>query len=80
MVFRQSEEVLASLQVLRARYADRRVLIGRDKLDAVKGIPQKLKAFDYFLQRYPEWIGKVSRRNSWHGEPHRCGLTDEVPY
>ena len=73
MVPRQSEEVLASLQVLRARYADRRVLIGRDKLDAVKGIPQKLKAFDYFLQRYPEWVGKVSRRGrlAWPAAPGR---------
>ncbi len=30
-----------------------------DRLDYIKGIPHRLRAFDRFLQTYPEWVGKV---------------------
>ncbi len=33
--------------------------MGRDRLDTIKGIPQKLQAFEDFLMSYPEWQGKV---------------------
>ncbi len=33
--------------------------MGRDRLDTIKGIPQKLLAFEDFLGRFPEWQGKA---------------------
>jgi trehalose 6-phosphate synthase/phosphatase len=40
-------------------YADKKVIVGRDRLDSVRGVAQKLQAFEMFLERYPEWRGKV---------------------
>ncbi|KAI0316381.1 trehalose-6-phosphate phosphatase [Amylostereum chailletii] len=40
-------------------YSGKKIIIGRDKLDVVKGIVQKLRAFEKLLHDYPEWIGKV---------------------
>ncbi|KAI8902469.1 glycosyltransferase family 20-domain-containing protein [Globomyces pollinis-pini] len=46
-----------------ARYREKfqgvKVLIGVDRLDYIKGVPQKLHAYDLFLSRHPEWIEKV---------------------
>ncbi|RKP13453.1 glycosyltransferase family 20-domain-containing protein [Piptocephalis cylindrospora] len=44
---------------LREKYAGYRVVVGRDKLDASKGVKQKFEAFETFLEMYPEWVGKV---------------------
>jgi Glycosyltransferase family 20 len=35
------------------------VMLGVDRLDMIKGIPQKLLAFEKFLEEHPEWRGKV---------------------
>lgn len=34
-------------------------MVGVDRLDYIKGVPQKLHAFEVFLTDHPEWIGKV---------------------
>ena len=34
-------------------------MIGVDRLDYVKGIPQKLRAFEIFLTSHPELVGSV---------------------
>lgn len=34
-------------------------MVGVDRMDYLKGVPQKLHAFDAFLTKYPEWVGKV---------------------
>ena len=47
------------LESLRKLYAGKKIIIGRDKLDVVKGIVQKLRAFEKLLHDYPEWRGKV---------------------
>ena len=39
--------------------ASRRMVIGVDRLDYTKGIPDRLRAFDRFLKRYPEWRERV---------------------
>lgn len=36
-------------------------MLGVDRLDMIKGIPQKLLAFEKFLEENPDWINKVSR-------------------
>jgi trehalose 6-phosphate synthase len=38
----------------------RALIIGVDRLDYSKGIPQRLSAFERFLQTLPDWRGKVT--------------------
>lgn len=38
----------------------KKLIISIDKLDYTKGIPQRMRAFERFLQTYPEYQGKVS--------------------
>lgn len=45
---------------LEARFEGKKLLVGVDRLDYIKGVPHKLYAFDLFLQRYPEFQGKVT--------------------
>jgi trehalose 6-phosphate synthase len=52
----QSEETTALLRSLEGR----RLIIGVDRLDYTKGIPERLEAFALLLQTFPEWRGKVS--------------------
>ena len=35
-------------------------MVGVDRLDYIKGVPQKLHALELFLTQHPEWIGKAS--------------------
>ena len=41
-------------EMMRAQYARRRLLLGIDRLDYSKGLPQRLKAFQTLLAEYPE--------------------------
>jgi trehalose 6-phosphate synthase len=45
---------------LRDQLAPRRVLLGVDRLDYAKGIPERLLAFERLLERYPQWQRKVT--------------------
>ncbi|KAH9916960.1 trehalose 6-phosphate phosphatase [Epithele typhae] len=47
------------LEALRTLYEGKKIIVGRDKLDVVKGVVQKLRAFEKLLQDYPQWIGNV---------------------
>ena len=38
----------------------RRLILGVDRLDFTKGIPERILAYEDFLRRYPEWRKKVS--------------------
>ena len=35
------------------------MILGVDRLDTIKGIPQKYQAFEKFLEENAEWRGKV---------------------
>ena len=39
------------------------MIVGVDRLDYIKGVPQKLHALELFLTQHPEWIGKVRYMN-----------------
>jgi trehalose 6-phosphate synthase len=39
---------------------NRRMILGVDRLDYSKGIPERLTAYEHLLDRYPEWRGQVS--------------------
>ena len=51
--------VQANMDKIRRGYGDRKIIVGRDRLDSVRGVLQKLRAFERFLENYPEWIDKA---------------------
>lgn len=55
----QRPGILPKLEALSTLYEGKKIIVGRDKLDVVKGVIQKLRAFEKLLQDYPEWIGNV---------------------
>lgn len=56
---RAEPEVKEWIQLLSQRYAGMKIVVGRDKLDEIQGVRHKIKAFEYFLERHPEFQGKV---------------------
>ena len=55
----QKPEVKQRIAQLEQKFDGVKVIVGVDRLDYIKGVPQKLHAFEIFLQQNPEWIGKV---------------------
>lgn len=57
-----SDEVEAEIKSWRQRLAlgDRLLGIGIERLDYTKGIPERLRAFDHFLTKNPEFIERVT--------------------
>ena len=49
----------AKIKRIRAQYSGQKIIVGRDRLDSVRGVAQKLMAFEIFLERHPEWRDKV---------------------
>lgn len=47
------------VDALKQLYNGKKVIVGRDRLDSVRGVIQKLQAFEMFLQMFPEWREKV---------------------
>ena len=47
-------EAQETMEMLRQQYAKRRLLVGVDRLDYSKGLPQRFKAFRELLAHYPE--------------------------
>jgi trehalose-6-phosphate synthase len=45
--------------LLRDTYKDRRLLLGVDRLDYIKGLPLKIQALDQLLSQHPKLIGKA---------------------
>ncbi|KAF8063976.1 alpha,alpha-trehalose-phosphate synthase [Lyophyllum atratum] len=52
-------EVKEWIQLLTQRYAGMKIVVGRDKLDEVQGVRHKIQAFEYFLDKHPEFQGKA---------------------
>ena len=49
----------AKITRIKEQYAGQKIVVGRDRLDTVRGVAQKLMAFEKFLEKYPEWREKV---------------------
>ena len=47
----------SDLQLMEKCYLQ--IMLGVDRLDMIKGIPQKLLAFEKFLEEHAEWRDKV---------------------
>lgn len=54
-----STAVTEKYDALRKLYYGKKIIVGRDRLDSVRGVAQKLQAFERFLEMYPEWREKV---------------------
>lgn len=50
----------AMIQAIKDKLGDVRLVLGVDRLDYTKGIPERLAAFQDFLERYPEQRGRVT--------------------
>ncbi|CAM5999061.1 unnamed protein product [Sphagnum balticum] len=55
----ETDQVKFHIKELQRFFAGRKVMLGVDRLDMIKGIPQKLLAFEMFLEKHPEWREKV---------------------
>lgn len=55
----RSEGVEAKMLELRRKYNGKKIIVGRDRLDSIRGVSQKLQAFEKFLENYPQWRDKV---------------------
>ena len=53
------DSVNEKMQALKKMYSGKKIIVGRDRLDSVRGVAQKLQAFERFLEMYPEWQEKV---------------------
>ena len=58
-VGREEQDVQNWIRVIQERYAGKRLIVARDKLDNVRGVRQKLLAFELFLNKHPEWRDEV---------------------
>lgn len=47
------------IAILERKFEGVKLIVGVDRLDYIKGVPQKLHAFEVFLTENPSWIGKV---------------------
>ncbi|GBE87033.1 Putative alpha,alpha-trehalose-phosphate synthase [UDP-forming] 100 kDa [Sparassis crispa] len=52
-------EVAEWVKLLKQRYAGMKLIVGRDKLDEIQGVRHKMQAFEAFLDKYPDYQGKV---------------------
>ncbi|ODV90919.1 glycosyltransferase family 20 protein [Tortispora caseinolytica NRRL Y-17796] len=55
----ENPKIKDRIRALKAKFKDVRIICGVDRLDYIKGVPQKLHALEIFLSEHPEWIGKV---------------------
>ncbi|KAG6611458.1 trehalose-phosphatase, variant 1 [Phytophthora cinnamomi] len=54
-----SQDVREMVVELRQKYRDKKIFAGCDTIERLKGIPSKMLAFDGFLSRCPDFIGKA---------------------
>ncbi|KAJ4291284.1 Trehalose-6-P synthase/phosphatase complex synthase subunit [Collariella sp. IMI 366227] len=55
----KKESVQERIRVLKRKFEGVKLIVGVDRLDYIKGVPQKLHALEVFLTEHPEWIGKI---------------------
>ncbi|KAJ2378703.1 Trehalose-6-P synthase/phosphatase complex synthase subunit, partial [Coemansia sp. RSA 2603] len=55
----KTSEVQARLGDFERKFSGMKVIVGVDRLDYIKGVPQKFLAFEHFLSEHAEYVGKV---------------------
>jgi len=53
-------ETQQEIEQIRDQIGDRKLILSLDRLDYTKGLIQRLEAYDLFLDKYPEYRGKVT--------------------
>ena len=56
---RSLPDVAEWIQTISEKYAGKRIIVARDKLDNIRGVKQKVIAYEQFLTRYPEYKDQV---------------------
>lgn len=56
---RQGPEVAEWVRTIADKYRGKRILVARDKLDNIRGVRQKILAYELFLNRYPQYKDQV---------------------
>ncbi|KAK9460342.1 glycosyltransferase family 20-domain-containing protein [Lipomyces oligophaga] len=51
----KSPEVIQWRKMLRERWPDKKMIVGRDKLDQFRGVAHKMRGYEKFLQDHPEY-------------------------
>ncbi|KAF2835728.1 glycosyltransferase family 20 protein [Patellaria atrata CBS 101060] len=52
-------KVQERIAALERKFEGMKLIVGVDRLDYIKGVPQKLHALEIFLTEHPDWIGRV---------------------
>ena len=55
-----SDEVREKARLIHETLPNRKLVVGVDRLDYTKGIPERLEAFELLLEKYPDLRGKVT--------------------
>lgn len=55
-----SAAVKQEIDRLKSSIKTEKMLLSVDRLDFTKGIPERIKAYERFLEQYPEWHGKIT--------------------
>jgi trehalose-6-phosphate synthase len=55
----KQSSVIKRAAEIRAKFSERRIILGVDRLDYTKGIDRRLTAFELLLERHPEWREKL---------------------
>jgi trehalose 6-phosphate synthase len=53
-------QTMEMVDTIRNAYSGTRIILGVDRLDYTKGIPERLSAFKNFLENHPEWRERVT--------------------
>lgn len=53
------EPVQNRISALKRRFEGVKIIVGIDRLDYIKGLPQKLQGLETFFEDHPEWIGRA---------------------
>ena len=56
---RREADVVENLRLIRAPFAGKRLIVARDKMDTIRGVCQKLLAYETFLNKNPEFRENV---------------------
>lgn len=55
-----NKEIDLKVKAIRELHHGKKIIVGRDRLDTVRGVVQKLQAFETFLEMYPDLRDKVT--------------------
>lgn len=56
---READEVAQWVDIIKKKYKRKHIIVARDQLDNIRGVRQKLLAYELFLNKFPEFKEKV---------------------